>query len=163
MGKVAVVDDISSGVCQSGHSSIGKASDCRCMQTSYCHMVRFRVNGLTIVRRCAHSPQAPTMLMTSCASPRQTANMLMSRIRVASGLWANHMCTPCPHRLVVRTSRCGRDNPGSTFGEEIVILLARTPLNCCTGQGVGMDRYGSQRHGVGRCGWQLLIAARLAP
>ena len=24
----------------------------------------------------------------------------------------------CPHRLVVRTSRCGRDNPGSTPGED---------------------------------------------
>ena len=27
--------------------------------------------------------------------------------------------TPSPHRLVVRTSRCGRDNPGSTPGVDI--------------------------------------------
>ena len=27
-----------------------------------------------------------------------------------------------PHRLVVRTSRCGRDNPGSTPGEDIFSL-----------------------------------------
>ena len=28
----------------------------------------------------------------------------------------------CPHRLVVRTSRCGRDNPGSTPGEDRHLL-----------------------------------------
>ena len=28
----------------------------------------------------------------------------------------------CPHRLVVRTSRCGRDNPGSTPGVDIFYL-----------------------------------------
>ena len=43
---------------------------------------------------------------------------------VASSLWANQMCTPGPHRLVVRTSRCGRDNPGSTPGEDMFTLLA---------------------------------------
>ncbi len=34
----------------------------------------------------------------------------------------DHLLTPSgygPHRLVVRTSRCGRDNPGSTPGEDI--------------------------------------------
>ena len=30
--------------------------------------------------------------------------------------------TSSPHRLVVRTSRRGRDNPGSTPGEDIFIL-----------------------------------------
>ena len=28
-----------------------------------------------------------------------------------------------PHRLVVRTSRCGRDNPGSTPGEDIFAIF----------------------------------------
>ena len=28
-----------------------------------------------------------------------------------------------PHRLVVRTSRCGRDNPGSTPGEDILFCV----------------------------------------
>ena len=28
-----------------------------------------------------------------------------------------------PYRLVVRTSRCGRDNPGSTPGEDILKLI----------------------------------------
>ena len=27
-----------------------------------------------------------------------------------------------PYRLVVRTSRCGRDNPGSTPGEDIFVM-----------------------------------------
>ena len=30
----------------------------------------------------------------------------------------------CPYRLVVRTSRCGRDNPGSTPGEDIAQIHA---------------------------------------
>ena len=30
-----------------------------------------------------------------------------------------------PYRLVVRTSRCGRDNPGSTPGEDIVSAWAK--------------------------------------
>ena len=29
----------------------------------------------------------------------------------------------CPYRLVIRTSRCGRDNPGSTPGEDIGRVL----------------------------------------
>ena len=35
----------------------------------------------------------------------------------------NELWTACksPHRLVVRTSRCGRDNPGSTPGVDILI------------------------------------------
>ena len=32
--------------------------------------------------------------------------------------------TPSPHRLVVRTSRCGRDNPGSTPGVDIFLSQA---------------------------------------
>ena len=32
-----------------------------------------------------------------------------------------------PHRLVVRTSRCGRDNPGSTPGEDNISRRARIP------------------------------------
>ena len=32
---------------------------------------------------------------------------------------AIQLASICPHRLVVRTSRCGRDNPGSTPGEDI--------------------------------------------
>ena len=38
-----------------------------------------------------------------------------------------------PHRLVVRTSRRGRDNPGSTPGEDISFckaILALSPLPC---------------------------------
>ena len=35
-----------------------------------------------------------------------------------------------PHRLVVRTSRCGRDNPGSAPGVDKVAAVA--PLNCVT-------------------------------
>ena len=34
----------------------------------------------------------------------------------ASGQCGRSRLIPCPHRLVVRTSRCGRDNPGSTPG-----------------------------------------------
>jgi hypothetical protein len=40
----------------------------------------------------------------------------------------NHLLTPHgygPHRLVVRTSRCGRDNPGLTPG---AVIIPRLPL-----------------------------------
>ena len=33
-------------------------------------------------------------------------------------------CEASPHRLVVRTSRCGRDNPGSTPGEDIICVAS---------------------------------------
>ena len=43
-----------------------------------------------------------------------------------------------PHRLVVRTSRCGRDNPGSTPGEDIFFrkqnLQATGLLGACDAQ-----------------------------
>ena len=32
---------------------------------------------------------------------------------------SSRLCAHGPHRLVVRTSRCGRDNPGSTPGVDI--------------------------------------------
>ena len=34
----------------------------------------------------------------------------------------------CPCRLVVRTSRCGRDNPGSTPGVDILSKLPCLPV-----------------------------------
>ena len=37
------------------------------------------------------------------------------------------LCSHCPYRLVVRTSRRGRDNPGSTPGEDISALRADRP------------------------------------
>ena len=33
----------------------------------------------------------------------------------------------CPYRLVVRTSRCGRDDPGSTPGEDMAQIHACLP------------------------------------
>ena len=48
--------------------------------------------------------------------------------RLVCGAWCaarRCLCSPClqgPHRLVVRTSRRGRDNPGSTPGE---VMLAK--------------------------------------
>ena len=50
-----------------------------------------------------------------------------------------------PHRLVVRTSRCGRDNPGSTPGEDIAAWAAiiegseKYPGYPCGRAGQGMD------------------------
>lgn len=37
--------------------------------------------------------------------------------RMVSEFW---QCAQSPHRLVVRTSRCGRDNPGATPGGDIL-------------------------------------------
>ena len=50
-----------------------------------------------------------------------------------------------PYRLVVRTSRCGRDNPGSTPGEDIAAWAAiiegseKYPGYPCGRAGQGMD------------------------
>ena len=44
--------------------------------------------------------------------------------------------TPSPHRLVVRTSRCGRDNPGSTPGVDSFhsdAYVARTRMQIFAG------------------------------
>lgn len=89
--------------------------------------------------------------------------MLEAHNSVAHGMRAGHSCTPCPHRLAVKTSWCGRDDPGSTPGEDMSILLACAPLQVCTGQDVGTGRYGSLHLAVGRCGSLLLAAVRLAP
>ena len=39
------------------------------------------------------------------------------KLHIFSATRAGECC--CPHRLVVRTSRCGRDNPGSNPGVDI--------------------------------------------
>lgn len=44
---------------------------------------------------------------------------------------ARHADTRSPHRLVVRTSRCGRDNPGSTPGVDILFSKVSNVGNCC--------------------------------
>ena len=47
----------------------------------------------------------------------------------------------CPHRLVVRTSRCGRDNPGSNPGVDTLVgwqcCLALPAAACCVSAGSG--------------------------
>ena len=40
------------------------------------------------------------------------------KLHICSATHAGERC--CPHRLVVRTSRCGRDNPGSNPGVDMV-------------------------------------------
>ena len=40
------------------------------------------------------------------------------KLHIFSATRAEERC--CPHRLVVRTSRCGRDNPGSNTGVDMV-------------------------------------------
>ena len=37
----------------------------------------------------------------------------------------------CPHRLVVRTSRCGRDNPGSTPGVDNALNIEPVCAKMC--------------------------------
>ena len=46
-----------------------------------------------------------------------------------------------PHRLVVRTSRCGRDNPGSTPGVDIFehVGISNT-MNLCPSRGIVFAR-----------------------
>ena len=56
--------------------------------------------------------------------PKKTGTMLCYQLRDA--LSNPGARTSSPHRLVVRTSRCGRDNPGSTPGVDILCL--RAPL-----------------------------------
>ena len=53
-------------------------------------------------------------------------------LRVPAAFWFSS----CPHRLVVRTSRCGRDNPGSTPGVDICCdgrTHRRSPPTCGVG------------------------------
>ena len=53
---------------------------------------------------------------------RHKENQLDDRIVVCSSSVAFRGWGHSPHRLVVRTSRCGRDNPGSTPGEDILFM-----------------------------------------
>ena len=53
---------------------------------------------------------------------RHKENRLDDRIVVCPSSVAFRVWGHSPHRLVVRTSRCGRDNPGSTPGEDIVLM-----------------------------------------
>ena len=48
-------------------------------------------------------------LHTTCASVYIWLQVMGAKLAPAQG----------PYRLVVRTSRCGRDNPGSTLGEDM--------------------------------------------
>ena len=53
---------------------------------------------------------------------RHKENRLDDRLVVCLSSVASRGWGHSPHRLVVRTSRCGRDNPGSTPGEDIVLM-----------------------------------------
>ena len=93
------------------------------------------------IRHCPHPPRNPPFSVASglgqqrciwaaCSSasrhPRSLSRLLQhhppqtpaptSRCEIALPGWA---ARNSPHRLVVRTSRCGRDNPGSTPGVDI--------------------------------------------
>jgi hypothetical protein len=59
-----------------------------------------------------------------------------------------------PHRLVVRTSRCGRDNPGSTPGVDIYLmqLWRRAYSTDCLADGMGSA--GVQMEWVGAQAWR---------
>ena len=54
-----------------------------------------------------------------------------------------HSGTSSPHRLVVRTSRCGRDNPGSTPGVDIFVSHAHILLigSLAIARLVGVEAY----------------------
>ena len=53
------------------------------------------------------------------------------KLHIFSATRAEERC--CPHRLVVRTSRCGRDNPGSNPGVDILVGWQCCPClaSCC--------------------------------
>ena len=45
-----------------------------------------------------------------------------------------------PYRLVVRTSRCGRDNPGSTPGEDMYAVSHGKALCCMDAEQLNITR-----------------------
>ena len=69
----------------------------------------------------------PRHLPTCSASPSSTA-ALVPALGGCSGGLGRRLGPQRPHRLVVRTSRCGRDNPGSTPG--VVIFLIGIGASC---------------------------------
>ena len=63
--------------------------------------------------------------------------------------------TPSPHRLVVRTSRCGRDNPGSTPGVDIFhsdAYAARTRMQIIAGLALSARKLALAQLKSLRCG-----------
>ena len=81
---------------------------------------------VTLLATIPTNPTNPLTLDPMTQSPRSKL-WLRSRSFIIYCAWAFQRR---PHRLVVRTSRCGRDNPGSTPGVDI--LLER--LSLCTPQ-----------------------------
>ena len=60
------------------------------------------------------NPERPNAHDRALTKTRETGNLQCRQIVAYA-----HICHG-PHRLVVRTSRCGRDNPGSTPGVDIL-------------------------------------------
>ena len=79
---------------------------------------------VTLLATIPTNPTNPLTLNPRTQSPRSKL-WLRSQSFMICCAWAFQRG---PHRLVVRTSRCGRDNPGSTPGVDI--LLER--LSICT-------------------------------
>ena len=69
-------------------------------------------------------PQAPNFCSTAAANQKSVQVSQTQRTKRAGGAStvtrSPLLRNQCPHRLVVRTSRCGRDNPGSTPGVDIL-------------------------------------------
>ena len=60
------------------------------------------------------NPERPNAHDRALTKTRETGNLQCRQIVAYA-----HICHG-PHRLVLRTSRCGRDNPGSTPGVDIL-------------------------------------------
>ena len=67
------------------------------------------------VKSCAnHAAIQPQHWSVACHRPAERPSSLARYVQKTYTHWA--FCTQGPHRLVVRTSRRGRDNPGSNSG-----------------------------------------------
>ena len=126
----------SSGPCQSSHIILWPAKHlipcCPSDDSVSERLRRWTRNPLGSARR-GSNPLAVAL----ASSSGEVASVATATKGIALCCTASHIpLYPCnihialriksPYRLVVRTSRCGRDNPGSTPGEDMIVLSAHT-------------------------------------
>ena len=76
----------------------------------------------------------------AACSVRRVQHDLGSQLQALAAIdCADGALRPSPHRLVVRTSRCGRDNPGSTPGEDILLMRHFAACNLYIGLATGIS------------------------
>lgn len=103
--------------------------------TNLSQWIKTMLRRLVVARHLLMDPWDPSMSQTrhgsrpwrqcrvECAGSRLAWGIKRRRAR-EQNLWRlrERGYVKCPYRLVARTSRCGRDNPGSTPGEDTLTI-----------------------------------------